>query len=117
METADGHLSIRINSCTGQSIDSGKMKLLEEIRSGESISEAARLIGMSRGRACSLVDEINRSLREPAVTAGAGGAGGGGAIVTPVGERVIGLYHAIELRARTAVGAELRAIEKLIRHD
>jgi molybdate transport system regulatory protein len=114
---ADGYLSIRINFCTGQSIDPGKIKLLEEIRSAGSISEAARLIGMSRGRACSLVDEINRSLREPAVTAGAGGAGGGGAVVTPAGERVIGLYHAIELRARTAVEGEFRAIAKLIRPD
>ena len=39
-------------------------------------------------------------LREPAVTAETGGAGGGGAIVTPVGERVVGLYRPSNASAR-----------------
>jgi len=38
-------------------------------------------------------------------------------MVTPVGERVVGLYRAIEAHARTAAGGEFRAIGKLIRHD
>ena len=47
----------------------------------------------------------------------AGIYGGGGAVVTPVGERVVGLYRAIETHARAATGGDFRAIGKLIRHD
>ena len=39
---------------------------------------------------------LNQSLDEPAVTASAGGQGGGRATVTPAGERIINLYHVIE---------------------
>jgi molybdate transport system regulatory protein len=114
---AGTHLSIRIDLQTGDRIGPGKIKLLEAIRSTGSISAAARSIGMSYRRAWLLVEEINRALREPAVTAETGGARGGGAVVTPVGERVVGLYRAIESQARTAAGGEFRAIGKLIRRN
>ncbi len=114
---AGTHLSIRIDLASGDRIGPGKIALLEAIRSTGSISAAARSIGMSYRRAWLLVEEINQSLREPAVTAETGGVRGGGAVVTPVGERVVGLYRAIELQARTAAGGEFRAIGKLMRHD
>jgi molybdate transport system regulatory protein len=113
---AGTHLSIRIDLASGDRIGPGKIALLEAIRSTGSISAAARSIGMSYRRAWLLVEEINRTLRQPAVTAETGGARGGGAMVTPVGERVVGLYRAIEAHARTAAGDEFRAIGKLIRH-
>jgi molybdate transport system regulatory protein len=114
---ADTHLSIRIDLASGERIGPGKIALLEAIRSTGSISAAARTLGMSYRRAWLLVDEINRALREPAVTAEPGGPGGGGAVVTPVGERVVGLYRAIESHARTATGGDFRAIGRLIRDD
>ncbi len=114
---AGTHLSIRIDLASGNRIGPGKIALLEAIRSTGSISAAARSIGMSYRRAWLLVDEINRTLREPAVTAETGGRRGGGAMVTPVGERVVGLYRAIEAQARAAAGGEFRAIGKLVRHD
>ena len=93
---AGTHLSIRIDLASGGRIGPGKIALLEAIRSTGSISAAARSIGMSYRRAWLLVDEINQALRQPAVTAETGGVRGGGAAVTPVGERVVGLYRAIE---------------------
>jgi molybdate transport system regulatory protein len=111
---AGTHLSIRIDLASGDRIGPGKIALLEAIRSTGSSSAAARSIGMSYRRAWLLVEEVNRSLREPAVTAETGGSGGGGAVVTPVGERVVGLYRSIESHARTAAGGEFRAIGKLI---
>ena len=114
---AGTHLSIRIDLASGNRIGPGKIALLEAIRSTGSISAAARALGMSYRRAWLLVEEINRTLREPAVTAEPGGSGGGGAVVTPVGERVVGLYRTIESHARTATGRDFRAIGKLIRHD
>jgi len=114
---AGTHLSIRIDLSSGDRIGPGKIALLEAIRSTGSISAAARTIGMSYRRAWLLVDEINRSLREPAVTAATGGQHGGGAVVTPVGEKVVDLYRTIESQARTAAGGEFRAIGRLIRPD
>ena len=93
---AGTHLSIRIDLASGGRIGPGKIALLEAIRSTGSISAAARSIGMSYRRAWLLVEELNRALREPAVTAETGGPGGGGAMVTPTGERVVGLYRTIE---------------------
>jgi len=112
---ADTHLSIRIDLASGARIGPGKIALLEAIRSTGSISAAARSIGMSYRRAWLLVDEINQTLREPAVKAETGGVRGGGAVVTPVGERIVDLYRLIESQARTAAGEEFRAIGKLIR--
>ncbi len=113
---AGTHLSIRIDLASGARIGPGKIALLEAIRSTGSISAAARALGMSYRRAWLLVEEINQTLREPAVTAETGGAKGGGAVVTRVGERVVDLYRIIELQARTAAGREFRAIGKLIRN-
>src|SRR5271168_1734168 len=114
---AGPHLSIRIDLASGERIGPGKIALLEAIQSAGSISAAARSIGMSYRRAWLLVEEINRTLREPAVTAETGGARGGGAMITPVGKQIIDLYRAIESQARSAAGSEFRAIGKLIRHD
>lgn len=114
---ADNHLSIRIDLASGGRIGPGKITLLEAIRSTGSISAAARSIGMSYRRAWLLVEEINQTLREPAVKAETGGPRGGGAVVTPAGARMVDLYRAIEVQARNAAGGEFRAIGKLIRHD
>jgi molybdate transport system regulatory protein len=114
---AGTHLSIRINLASGDRIGPGKIALLEAINSTGSISAAARSIGMSYRRAWLLVDEINQTLREPAVKAETGGARGGGAVVTPAGKMMVDLYRAIEIQARTAAGDEFRAMGKLIRHE
>src|SRR5689334_1237527 len=114
---AGTRLSIRIDLENGDRIGPGKVALLEAIRSAGSISAAARSLGMSYRRAWLLVEEINTSLLEPAVTAETGGRHGGGAVLTPVGERIIDLYRSIETHARSAAGAEFRAIGKLVRPD
>lgn len=111
------HLSIRIDLASGGRIGPGKIALLEAIRSTGSISAAARSIGMSYRRAWLLVEEIDQTLREPAVRAKTGGAHGGGAVLTPVGEKVVNLYRTIETQARASAGGEFRAIGRLIRHD
>jgi molybdate transport system regulatory protein len=112
---AGAWLSIRIDLATGDRIGPGKIALLEAIRSTGSISAAARALGMSYRRAWLLVEAVNHALREPAVTAEMGGRHGGGAVVTPTGERVLGLYRTIESHARTAAKREFREIGKLVR--
>jgi molybdate transport system regulatory protein len=114
---AGTRLSIRIDLENGDRIGPGKIALLEAIRSTGSISAAARALHMSYRRAWLLVEEINHALREPAVAAETGGRSGGGAIVTPAGERLVGLYRTIESQARSAAGGEFRAIGRLVRPE
>jgi molybdate transport system regulatory protein len=108
-------LSIRIDLANGKRIGPGKIALLEAIAVAGSISGAARSLDMSYRRAWLLVEEINASLREPAVAASTGGQHGGGAALTSMGEQIIDLYRAIEDRARVASNSEFRTIEKLTR--
>jgi molybdate transport system regulatory protein len=113
----DIRLSLRLDFANCESIGPGKIALLEEIRRQGSISAAARHLGMSYRRAWLLVDQINKGLSEPAVTASTGGVSGGGATLTPVGERVIELYRAIESHTLSSAHGEFRALGKLIRRE
>lgn len=95
-------------------IGPGKVSLLEAIARTGSISAAGRELGMSYRRAWLLVDEINRSLIEPAVLTAAGGAKGGGTQLTPVGEELVRSYRTVEDIAMASASAELRRLTKLI---
>ena len=108
-------LSIRVDLASGERIGPGKIALLEAIAQTGSISAAARQLGMSYRRAWLLVEAINDALREPAVSAATGGQHGGGAMLTPTGERIIDLYRAIEGHARTSANEEFRAFARIAR--
>jgi molybdate transport system regulatory protein len=113
---ATTQLSIRIDLKTGGQIGPGKIALLEAISKTGSLTAAARSMDMSRMTAWLLVEEINTLLSEPAVTTQSGGAGGGGkAILTPVGEKLILHYHSIEMRTRAAARQEIQAFRRLVR--
>jgi molybdate transport system regulatory protein len=115
-QVAKTQFSIRIDLETVDRIGPGKIALLEAISKTGSIAAAARSMDMSRMTAWLLVQEINKLLREPAVTAQSGGAGGGGnAKLTPVGEELIQHYHSIEKRTRAAARWEIRAFRRLVR--
>jgi molybdate transport system regulatory protein len=114
---AGARLSIRIDLASGDRIGPGKIALLEAIRSTGSISAGARAMGMSYRRAWLLVEGLNQALREPVVTTETGGRSGGGASLTPAGERIIDVYRAIEVHARTAASGEFRAMGKLVRSE
>src|SRR4051812_50227451 len=81
----DTRLSIRLDLTSGDRIGPGKIALLEAIQATGSISAAARKLGMSYRRAWLLVEQINKSLQEPAGGAAAGGRPGGGAPAAPGG--------------------------------
>src|SRR5215471_10123959 len=108
------HLSIRLDFANGGRIGPGKIALLEAIRVKGSIREAARHLGMAYRTAWLLVEQINEAMREPAVTTATGGQHGGGAAVTPAGEKVIELYHSIEGTMCASAHREFQAIAKLI---
>ena len=108
---------IRLDLANGNRIGPGKIAVLEAIRDTGSISEAARYLGMSYRRAWMLVDQLNETLHEPAVSTRQGGQRGGWTVLTPTGERVIELYHTIEELTRTSARQEFRAIDKLLRQS
>jgi molybdate transport system regulatory protein len=110
------NLFVRIDLASGLRIGPEQIALLEAIRSAGSISAAGRVVGLSHRWAWLLVHEINQGMKAPAVTAAPGGRGGGRAIVTPTGEHIINLYHAIEAQAHSAVAKEFRALEALGRY-
>jgi len=106
---------VELDLTSGDRIGPGKIALLEAIQDTGSISAAARKVGMSYRRAWLLVEQINAALQRPAVTSAAGGRQGGGAVVTPVGNRIIGIYRSIETTAQKSATGEFRAVEKIVR--
>ena len=93
----------------------GKADLLAHIRDAGSIAAAGRRMGMSYRRAWSLVEEMNAAFASPLVASVRGGPGGGGAHLTPAGEKVLTLYHAILERTRHAAATEIAALDAMLR--
>jgi molybdate transport system regulatory protein len=103
-------LTIRVDLGKGGALGPGKIRLLELIHAHGSISEAGRAMSMSYRRAWLLVDNLNRSFRQPVVAKQTGGRRGGGARLTAWGRRLVERYRAIERNATRAVAAHLRIL-------
>jgi molybdate transport system regulatory protein len=102
---------------SGARIGPGKAALLESIRDTGSISAAARDMGMSYKRAWMLLDSINQAFTEPVVTAAPGGAGGGGAVLTPFGAEVLERYRRILDHAANSAADDLTALARRARPE
>src|SRR6478672_9366069 len=102
---------------SGARIGAGKAKLLESIRDTGSISAAARGMGMSYKRAWLLLDSMNQAFTELVVRAAPGGAGGGGATLTPFGAEVLERYRHIHDRATATAADDLAALVPRARPD
>jgi molybdate transport system regulatory protein len=102
---------------SGARIGPGKAKLLESIRDTGSISAAAREMGMSYKRAWLLLDSMNQAFTEAVVTAAPGGAGGGGATLTPFGAEVLERYRRIHDRAAAMAADDVAALGRRARPD
>jgi molybdate transport system regulatory protein len=83
-------------------IGPGKIQLLRNIREHQSITAAAREMGMSYRRAWLLVDEMNRLFAQPLVAKWQGGRSKGGASLTRLGEELIRQYEAVVERSAGA---------------
>ncbi|KAI3611833.1 DNA-binding domain of ModE (plasmid) [Cupriavidus necator H850] len=91
--------------------------MLEGIAETGSIAETGRRLGMSYQRVWSLVAAMNADFIEPLVHKQRGGVAGGGAHLTPTGERVLAVYRAIERDAERAIAKRLPQLLGLIRPD
>src|SRR5690606_4408951 len=94
-------------------IGPGKVDLLRAIERERSISAAARTMGLTYKRAWLLVDSLNQGFGQPVVAATAGGRGGGGAMLTPLGAALVARYEALEAKLDAACAAELQAFRDL----
>ena len=108
-------LTLRIDFGSRRSIGPGKIRLLEEIGRGGSISQAGRSLGMSYRRAWLLIDDLNRCFRQPVVRAKSGGSQGGGAVLTEFGAGLVRDYRAIETAAAAAAKPRLRGLQTALR--
>lgn len=95
-------------------IGPGKIALLEALAETGSITAAAKALDMSYRRAWLLVDELNQSLKLPAVASATGGQRGGGSELTDTGRELIALYRGIEAQALKAVQADIKKLLKLL---
>lgn len=99
--------AIKVDFGTEVRLGPGKVRLLELIAETGSISEAARQMEMSYRRAWLLIDEVNGIFGKPVVETATGGAGGGGAKITPLGEAVVAAFRAIENEATELIQLKL----------
>ncbi|HSZ72756.1 MAG TPA: LysR family transcriptional regulator [Cytophagaceae bacterium] len=88
---------IWIDSDKGPFLGFGRVQLLKKIREYGSISQAAKSMGMSYRQAWQLIESMNMKACHPLVIKSTGGKGGGGATVTEVGEKMIGVYEALDV--------------------
>jgi molybdate transport system regulatory protein len=109
METP--RLTLRVDFGSGRALGPGKVRLLEAIEKTGSISQAGRALGMSYRRAWLLVDDMNHCFRDAVISAQPGGAHGGGATLTPFGQKLVERYRAIETEALDATRKHLNDLE------
>ena len=84
-----------------------RLALLERIAELGSITRAAKAAGLSYKAAWDAIDELNNLSEQPLVSRSVGGKGGGGARLTPAGERLLALHQRVQaLQAQLLLAAE-----------
>ena len=114
---ADVRLRMRVRIGDVVAIGPGKVELLEAVARHGSIAAAARSLAMSYRRAWLLLDELNRSLRRPAIETAQGGPQGGGARLSATGEAVVRHYREAERVALVAGRPHLARLLRLLREE
>jgi len=94
----------------------GKAELLQHIADTGSISEAARLMGMSYNRAWLHVKVMNESFKEPLVHSSRGGHEHGGATLTAAGNAALELYRRMEEQSAAAVRETAEDLAAMVRN-
>jgi molybdate transport system regulatory protein len=103
-------ISVRIDLGEARRLGPGKIRLLELIMEKGSIAAAARGMGMSYRRAWLLTEEVNALFGVPLVSANAGGAKGGAAAVSLLGQEIVKSYRDVERAASELVEQRIVAL-------
>ncbi len=107
-----GHLRIVLSDKAY--IGPGRADLLEGIAASGSISAAGKAMGMSYKRAWGLVQALNEGFGQSLVETARGGAGQGGAVLTPLGQAVLDRYRAMQRATAAAIAEDVAALRDLI---
>ncbi|WP_460133497.1 TOBE domain-containing protein [Pseudomonas sp. S1_E04] len=83
-----------------------RIALLAHIAEQGSITRAAKSAGLSYKAAWDAIDELNNLAQKPLVERSVGGKGGGGARLTPEGERVLRLYQRLQVVQAQVLGSD-----------
>ncbi|MCV6612161.1 MAG: TOBE domain-containing protein [Amphritea sp.] len=88
-----------------------RMALLAAIAQAGSVSQGAKLAGMSYKAAWDAVNDMNQRADEPLLSLAVGGKGGGGAELTAMGERLLKLYGLLnDIQQRAVVALQDRSV-------
>jgi molybdate transport system regulatory protein len=111
-----GSLIVRFRVDFGSecSVGVGKIELLEGIARTGSLSQAARQMRMSYRRAWLLLADLNMSFDQPVANTSVGGRGGGGAVLTPFGVRLVAGFRKLDSRLRPLADRCLRDLGKQV---
>jgi molybdate transport system regulatory protein len=93
----------------------GKADLLAAIQTHGSIAKGAKSLRMSYMRAWTLVKIMNQSFREPLVEVDRGGAKGGAARLSALGQKVLGLYGVMVTQSEKATQKTWAQLECLLK--
>jgi molybdate transport system regulatory protein len=111
-----GSLTVRFRVDFGSecSVGVGKIELLEGIARTGSLSQAARQMRMSYRRAWLLLADLNMSFDQPVANTSVGGRGGGGAVLTPFGVRLVAGFRKLDSSLRPLADRCLRDLGKQV---
>jgi molybdate transport system regulatory protein len=101
-----------VDAGIGCKIGVKQIALLEAIQ-----AQGSRALSLSYRGARLLIEDVDKTPRQPAVSGMAGGRSGGGATLTPVGRQLILLYRAIEARTQVVALAQCEALDGLARTE
>ncbi|MDP1932791.1 MAG: TOBE domain-containing protein [Gammaproteobacteria bacterium] len=97
LESYNGQLAAPFVLSTEQGeISPRRLQLLQAIASSGSINAAARLVGMTYKGAWDALEIMNNLAGSPLVTRQQGGKGGGGALLTPAGQKLLDDLSALQ---------------------
>lgn len=108
--TTNHTVRFRVDFSSICSIGPGKIELLETIARTGSLSQAARVLGLSYRRAWLMLDDLNHSFTGPVATARVGGHLRGGMTLTAMGKEIVRCYRLAAREIETVVSSELATI-------
>jgi len=113
MKAKTARIDVTISFSNGGRLAPDDIMLIESIRAERSILAAARTTGISYRKCWLMVDALNRTFETPVFETHPGRRGGG-ADITPFGERLVALFKSMERRTRTATAAALGELDEAI---
>lgn len=99
MSTHGSHVEapLRLSHASGLLLAGESVRLLQAIAEHGSINRAAGAVGISYRTAWERIESLNNLAETPLVVRVTGGKGGGGTRLTATGERLLALFHELEL--------------------